>query len=267
MRKPRTNILLLTAIFGIVGLVGQTLLARKPASTTLAKPDRRADVAPSLPPLDTPAVAPMAADAPPCLPGPAALSKSALPQQLSDDASILVVEMCDLQLMAQGIDLAMDSKQWQTFASVVLQFQAIRHNYEAMIARLKVSAPGRCQVDIPMYASAGDELREQFTAELRAKLGEPAALEVMTKLGDRLEGCFAGFGVSVQTLDVTASPAGEPSGVQVARTMRYWSNVAGRDCVTTRREIHFPALEDPTGDSWSALLARVDAAGAENGPG
>ena len=267
MRKPRTNILLLTAIFGIVGLVGQTLLARKPASTTLAKPDRRADVAPSVPPMDTPAVAPMAADAPPCLPGPAVLSQSAIPQQLSGDASVLVVEMCDLQLMTQGIDLTLDSKQWQAFAAVVLQFQAIRHTYEAMIAHLKVSAPGRCQVDIPMYVRAGDELREQFTAELRAKLGEPAALEVMTKLGDRLEGYFAGFGVNVQTLDVTTSPAGDACGVQVARTVRYWNSLAGSDCVATRREIHFPALEDPTGDSWSALLARVDAAGAENGPG
>ena len=267
MRKPRTNILLPTTIFVVVGLIGQAWLARKSDGTMQTGSDPASVAAHAMPIRRAPAALAEASYAPGSIRVPADHSPAVTPQQLSDDASVLVVEMCELQLMAQGTDCTLDSRQWAAFAAVVLRYQAIQHTCEALIANLKVVAPGRYQLEIPVYAKTGDELREQFSAALRAELGEPAALEVMTKLGDRLEGCFAGFGVSVQTLDVTASPAGEPSDVQIARTMRYWNSVAGGECLATRREIHFPALEDPTGDSWSALLAKVDAAHPKNGPG
>ena len=48
-----------------------------------------------------------------------------------------------------------------------------------------------------------------------------------------------------------------PGTVQVERTARYWNSIDGAERVTTRREVHFPATEDPTGETWGALLALV----------
>ena len=67
--------------------------------------------------------------------------------------------------------------------------------------------------------------------------------------------------------EMPAHPAGKPSDIQVTRTVNYWNSVEGSDRVATRSEIHFPVLEDPTGDSWSALLAKVGETNAEDGPG
>lgn len=266
MRKPRTNILLLTTIFAVVGLVGQAWLTRKSAPSALSS------VIPTV-------VHPVAAtkNAPIGLAedflsanetvAPAASLAAIPPEQLSADASVLVAEICDLQLMAGGTNLSLSSNQWMEFAAAVLRFQAIRHTYEAQIAKLSETAPGQYRAEIPMYANVGDELREQFSRELCLALGEQTARDVRVKLGDRLEKRFAGFGISAQTLDITANPAGAPGDIQVTRTMSYWNSVEGSDRLSTRREIHFPVLEDPTGDSWSALLAKAGATGAENGPG
>ena len=267
MRKPRANILLLTAILGIAGLIGQAWLAGEKAAAVLAGSDPEPVASQAVPSKSTPLALAKAADAPASTQGSATFFPAMPPQQLSDEASALVAEMCDLHLMAQGTDFTLDSRQWAAFAAVVLRFQAIRHTYEALIATTKVIAPGQYRMEIPVYASTGDKLREQFSAELCAELGEPTALAVMAKLGDRLEGRFSGFGVCVQTLDITVGPAGEPSDIQVTRTVRYWDSVAGGDRLTTRREVHFPLVEDPTGDSWSALLAKVGEVSAENGPG
>lgn len=114
-------------------------------------------------------------------------------------------------------------------------------------------------MEIPVYASAGDLLRENFNAELRTELGDVTATEVMAKLGGKLEAGFAGFGVSAQTLDITAKPDAPLNDLQITRTVTYWNSVDGSDHPAIRREIHFPAYEDPTGDSWSALLAAVKA--------
>ena len=65
--------------------------------------------------------------------------------------------------------------------------------------------------------------------------------------------------MSVQTLDVTANRGGALDDMEVTRTVTYWNSVEGSDRPTTRREVHFPAIEDPTGDRWSALLAMVKA--------
>jgi hypothetical protein len=180
-----------------------------------------------------------------------------VPDELSGDATALVGEMCDLQLLAQGTGLALDSRQWSMLAAVVLNAQAVRQIYEAEIATATLVAPGRYRVEVPSYASAGDLLRAQFHADLRAKLGEATAGEVLAKLGEKLEGRFAGFGVSLQTIDIAADPRGADTNWQVTRTVTYWNSVDGGDRLTTRRETHFPAWEDPTGERWAALLAVV----------
>jgi len=261
MSKSRTNLLLLTTVFTIVGLVGQAWLAGKSDPAGRDGSDSRPSAAPAF------LASAKAVEEPAGVPMPAPLFVAMPPQQLSDDATVLVGEMCNLQLMAEGTGLSLESNQWTAFATVVLRFQAIRHTYEAQIARLKEISPGQYQAEIPVYAGVGDELRENFSRELCASLGGPTAREVMAKLGNRLEKRFAGFGVSVQTLDIAAHPAGEPSDIQVTRTVSYWNSAEGSDRVTTRSEIHFPVLEDPTGDSWSALLAKVGEANAEDGPG
>jgi hypothetical protein len=180
-----------------------------------------------------------------------------MPEELSGDATALVGEMCDLQLLAQGTGLVLDSRQWSALAAVVLNTQAVRQIYEAQIATATVLAPGRYRVEVPVYASAGDLLREQFHADLRAKLGDATAADVLAKLGGKLEGCFAGFGVSGQTIDIAADPRGADTNWQVTRTVTYWNSVEGSDRLTTRLETHFPAWEDPTGERWAALLAVV----------
>ena len=187
------------------------------------------------------------------------LPKTAPALPLSADANALVTEMCDLHLLARDMDLSLSSKEWSAFAAVVLRIQAIRQTYEAQIATSQVVAPGRYRLEVPAYAGVGDALREKFYADLRAELGETQTVEVLGKLGERLEGHFAGFGVSVQTLDVTANRGGALDDMEVTRTVTYWNSVEGSDRPTTRREVHFPALEDPTGDRWSALLAMVKA--------
>lgn len=185
-------------------------------------------------------------------------------EALSADASMLVATMCDLQLMAAGSDLPLGEKDWPVLADVVMRNQAIQHTYEAQIATVRAVAPGRYRAEIPAYADAGEELRERFAADLRAELGEPAAGVVLAKLGARLEARFAGFGLSVQTLDITVDPAGGLDDVQIARVATYWDSVDGRNRLSTRREIYFPKQEDLTGDNWAALLAKVSAAGAES---
>jgi len=188
-----------------------------------------------------------------------AISVAAIPRHLSDDASALLAETCDLQLLAQSTALSLDSHQWSAFAGVVLRAQAVRQTYEAQIATSNMISPGEYRVEIPMYATVGDVLRRNFNAELRAELGEATAADVLAKLGDKLESRFAGFGVSAQILDITAKPDAAPRDIQITRTVTYWNSVEDGDQPTTRREIHFPAYEDPTGDSWSALIAAVKA--------
>ena len=259
MRKPRTTILLLAAILGAVGFKGQTWLARKSKRTTISALELKVVPARVVPFQRVIVASQKSSVASIGTQARSMISSPAMPHQLSDDATALVAEMCDLQLLAHDTPLALNSRQWSVFAAVVLRNQAIRQNYEAQIATSKSVAPGQYRVEIPAYASAGDVLREKFNTELRTELGETTAANVLAELGDRLEGRFAGFGVSVQTLDITATSSGAPSDVQVTRTVTYWNSVEGSDRLTTRRETHFPAFEDPTGDSWSALLAMVKA--------
>lgn len=269
MRKQRTNILLPTTSFIVIGLAGLAWLAKGSDSAPAAGADLGdAHAVRAVPIPNGPAPGPenfVEAGALDCAPLSVPSRPALPPQRLSDDAGLLVAKMCELHLLADGTELMLDANQWSAFAAVVLHFQAIRQTHEASIATLRIVAPGQYRIEVPVYAEFGDELREQFSSELRAALGEPKAREVMAKLGDRLEGSFAGFGVSEQTLGITANATGQPGDIQVTRTARYWSSAENR--ATTRGETHLPVLEDPTGDNWGELLAMVRAGKATNGPG
>jgi hypothetical protein len=176
-------------------------------------------------------------------------------QTLPADATALVAEVADLQLLACGSDLELEPAQWQALAAVTLEIQAVRHAYEATIATAAVLAPGRYRVEVPLYAAAGDALRARFHQELGEQLGEADAARVLAQIGARLEGRFGGFGVSAQTLEVTGEPWAAMTDWEVTRTVRFWNSVEGQNRLTTRRETFWPGQEDPTGESWGPLLS------------
>jgi len=238
---------------GVAGLAGW---AWKAGRTAAIAPSAAANAVPAdrIVRFETPDASSAAAE-----PAVAACGESRV-EELTAAESTLFATTCDLHLLAADTEIDLTTKQWSVLAEIVVQAQAVRHNYEAKIAVATEIAPGRYRVEIPAYAAAGDELRRQFLADLKAGLGAEGAAEVMEKLGRQLEGRFAGFGVGTQTLEITGDPAHAPADVQVARTARYWNSVDGAERVTTRREVTFPASEDPTGDNWNALLALISTA-------
>lgn len=158
-----------------------------------------------------------------------------------------------LQALAPEGTLALTSDQWRALADVTLEFQAIRQAYEATLAQAVALDRGSYRLEIPAYPVAGDALRARFQAELRARLGETAAADIVAQLGGALEGHFAGFGVSTQTLDFIA--AGADADYQVTRTVRFWNSLGAGERLTVRRETHFPGLEDPSGHTWGPFLS------------
>ncbi|MBX3738006.1 MAG: hypothetical protein KF715_15020 [Candidatus Didemnitutus sp.] len=260
MRKSFQRPLLIVATLGVVGLLGLAIRARQamPAMTSVP----RAAGAPAsglaadkIVVFETPAAV---ADTD----GASGLSAARVVEQLPASESAQFATLIELQLAAtdMNLDLDLTTKQWQAFAAAVVQAQAVRHNFEATIATATEIAPGRYRIDIPAYAAAGDELRRQFMADLERGLGRDAATEVTQAFAHRFEGSFAGFGVSAQTLEVTGDPARGSANVEVSRTVRYWDSADGRERMTTRREVHFPSDEDPSGERWNALLALVPVA-------
>lgn len=181
--------------------------------------------------------------------------------EASAAATAQVAEIVALQLLAQETELELSARQWAELAKVTAEIQAVRHAYEASIAVATVREPGRSRIEIPAYPVAGDALRARFHAGLREQLGEANAAEILERLGARLEGHFAGFGVSVQTLEISGAAAE----LAVTRTIRFWNSIEGQERLTTRRETHFPSREDPSGEQWSALLAAPPAQGAGAG--
>ena len=145
-------------------------------------------------------------------------------------------------------------REWAALATVTLNTQAVRHAYEAEIAVATVSEGGEGRLEIPAYVEAGAALRTEFYGELLKALGEVAASEVVTKLSERLESRFAGFGAAVQTLDISLREG------CVTRTVAYWDEPDLGGETRTRRETIFPQMEDPDGLQWGPLLARVEAA-------
>lgn len=262
MRKPRTTILLLSAMAAAFGLSNQVGRAGSGDVPSTGKEAVRPMVTQSdTSPLQE-SVSEVALAIAPSVPlGASIPMRSPVTKglTLSTDTNALVSEMCSLHLLADKTDLSLSSQEWSSLATVVLQAQAIRQTYEARIATTQMIGPGQYRLQIPSYVGMGDALREKFHAELRNELGDVKAGEVLAKIGGRLEAQFAGFGVSMQTLEITANPGAPLSDVEVTRTVTYWNSVDGSDALTTRREIHFPAFEDPTGDSWDAFLARVKA--------
>jgi hypothetical protein len=185
---------------------------------------------------------------------------ASMPIALAPDAAALTAETIVLQLLAGDSELELNARQWTALATATLKIQAIRQAYEASIANVTPLESGRYRVEIPAYAAAGDALREKFHAELQEQLGAANAAEVMAQIGHRLEGHFAGFGVSVQTLDIALDQMGSRDAV-ITRTVKYWNSIDGQDRLTTRRETHFPGRDDPTGETWRPLLALVGARG------
>ena len=182
------------------------------------------------------------------------------PAALSAEGTALVAEVSALQLLAPEAELDLSARQWSALAEITLQIQAIRQAYEASIATATATEPGRFRVEIPAYAAAGDALRAKFHDALREQLGEANATEILDRLGARLEGHFGGFGVSVQTLDITAASApGVVADYAVTRTVQFWNSIEGQARLTTRRETHFPAQDDPTGETWQPFLALITA--------
>lgn len=164
--------------------------------------------------------------------------------------------------MATGADVHLSPEQWSAFAAVTAHHQAIRQAYEASVATPVLTAAGVRRLEIPAYPAAGDTLRAKYFSELGEKLGPAVADHVVARMGAALEGYFAGFGVAVQTLDFTADRDGADADYQVTRTVRFWNSVEARNRLTTRRETHFPGIEDPSGHTWGPFLAVIAAQAA-----
>lgn len=201
---------------------------------------------------DAGAAADAAANRPPLvLPAPSRVVAATL----STEQAAAVAETVALQQRAAECGLSLSPEQWMALGAVSSHHQAIRHAYEASVARATHVAAGQARIEIPAYPVAGDALRAGFYDALRAQLGPAATQEVARCLGSALEGHFAGFGVSVQTLDIFAAPAAAETDYQVMRTIKYWNSAEASDRLITRREVHFPGLEDPSGHHWGPFLS------------
>jgi len=248
MRKERIAAILLAAVLLTGGATGLRRATGEPEPETRAPAridrPRSADAPRTVEFLSARPAAPAAAPA--VAPHPAA--------PLAPESAALVAEIAELQSLAEGTDLELNTRQWEALGTVTLHLQAVRLAYEARIATSTALPAGRHRIEVPAYPSAGDALRAQFHAALRSELGEANAMEILEKLGSRLEGHFVGFGVSVQTLDLSPDPRGGGD-YEVTRTAKYWNSVESENRLTTRREIFYPALQDPDGDCWGALLA------------
>lgn len=259
MRPARSRILLFAKALGVAGLAGAGVWWAgrpevRPAAPKLVAAAPAADERVVHFEQTTGHPAETAAESAPAEPeapraGPVAV--------LETEAAAQFVALCQIKLLAADTDLDLSHRQWARLAAATTHAQAVRLAYEAEIATVREIAPGRFRVEIPAYAGAGDELRQRFLAELRDSLGEAVAAEVMEKLGAKLEGTFAGFGVSSQTLEITGDVHRAPGEVQIERTAHFWNSAADSGRVTTRREIVLPLADDPTGEAWTPLLAVV----------
>lgn len=256
MRMRRVApILLVTALLtgGVTG--GWGLLGNDPAASALAVADQKvlAGRADAAKPISAPEQRARAAHLE------AVKREKREPGCLAEDERATLVEVAELQMLAQGTGLELGAAQWTALAQVTLQMQAVRQAYEADIATTTVVARGRYRVDIPSYPSAGAALRTKFYATLGTQLGDAATAEVMDRLGARLEARFGGFGISVQSLEINGDARGGVAGWEVTRTVTFSDQAEGKEKVTTRRETYFPTWEDPAGERWGALLALVAA--------
>jgi hypothetical protein len=157
-------------------------------------------------------------------------------------------------------------EQWADFASVALNTQAIRHAYEASIAQVSSLEQGRYRLEIPAYPEVGDALRARFYADLHGKLGGPTADRIYAEMGHSLEAYFSGFGTGGQTLEIAADRGGAEMDYAVTRTATFRHRGDSGERWRTRRETHFPGIEDPTGHAWGPYLSVLAAhAAAKSG--
>ena len=200
-----------------------------------------------------------AAPAPDGFRSPEAVSRTVAPIATLDGASqATLMDQLALRQLAEGTELPLDDAGWAALAAVAAHFQAVRQVHEASLATVKPQADGAWQLEVPTYPEFGDMLRARFYETLQVQLGASVTDLVLERIGRKLEGYFGGFGVSVQTLQFQADGPG-PADYLVTRTITYWNEPTNAPTLTTRRETHLPAIEDPTGQRWSAFLALLKA--------
>ncbi len=181
---------------------------------------------------------------------------------LSGESYAALAEQAAVRMAVSGAELDLTAEQWSALGAVTAHYQTVRQTFEATIAT--VSARDALRLDIPAYPAAGDALREKFFSELRERLGDAAADQIVQRAGVALEGYFGGFGVGVQTIEFSPGAVVAAADYQVTRTAQYWNSVEDRAGLTLRRETYFPALEDPSGERWGPLLARLTSRAAGN---
>ncbi len=165
--------------------------------------------------------------------------------EATEEENAVLAETIELQQMADGTGLELAPEQWAALAEVTRRMQVWRGVVEAEIGAVQVIAPGRWRMDVPGYVETGAGMRARFFGEIDHVLGSSVAAEVIDKLGPAFEGYFAGFGVSLQTLDISGDERGSEVEWQVTRTIAYSKDVTSGDQVTVRRETYFAGHEDP----------------------
>jgi len=171
--------------------------------------------------------------------------------ELSPDSAAALAEQVTLRQLAHDTDLQLSDTAWADLAAIVAHHQAIRHAHEAAIASVDRLADGRAEVHVPAYGDFGDLLRGRMFDEIARRLGADAADQVDLHLGGALEGHFAGFGVSAQTLEFPGPSL--PGDKYITRTIAY-SAPGDNDRLRTRREVHLPSIEDPSGTRWAPFM-------------
>lgn len=161
-----------------------------------------------------------------------------------------LAELIGLQQMAEGTGLELAPEQWVALAQVTRRTQVVRGAVEAELGAVQLVAPGRWRMDVPGYVETGAAMRARFFLEMGEVLGKSVAADVIDKLGPALEGYFAGFGVSLQTLDIVDDPRGGAGEWIVTRTVAYSKDAASGEQVAVRRETFFAGR----GNSWVGKL-------------
>ncbi len=179
---------------------------------------------------------------------------SPLPAVLSPDQGSVLAEVVQLQQLAVDAPVVLTPEQWLAFGTVAAHFQTLRHRHEGSIASIGRLGTRGYTLEVPPYPETGAALRAAFESAVKAALGHDAANLTLRALSSALSSHFGGFGVSQQTLEFARNSGDDPTDYHVTRTVTFWQGTATDGRAVTRRETFFPALEDPTGQSWGALL-------------
>jgi hypothetical protein len=199
----------------------------------------------------------IAAAAPAAAPGPGEVACALHPiAQVVGASAALLAEQIALQHLLDDAAVELSPEEWAAVAGVTSHIQAVRQAYEASIAEVTEAEPGRYSLLVPPYPDAGNLLRNHLENQLRELLGPQAGEQLVRQLGPGLERHFAGFGSSVQTVEFQSDGSGSDD-YRVTRTAHYWSASTPGLSPQRRREVYFPAIEDPDGHQWGPFLSRV----------